>query len=38
VLTASLEVDRSQFDMTWSPLHMASMTAGGTVRARFARA
>jgi polyisoprenoid-binding protein YceI len=38
VLTADLEVDRSEFDMTWSPLHVASMTARGTVRARFARA
>jgi polyisoprenoid-binding protein YceI len=38
VLTASLEVDRSEFDMTWSPLHVASMTAHGTVRARFTRA
>jgi polyisoprenoid-binding protein YceI len=38
VLTASLEVDRSEFDMTWSPLHVASMTARGTVRARFVRA
>jgi hypothetical protein len=23
--------------MTWSPLHMASMTAVGTVKARFTR-
>jgi polyisoprenoid-binding protein YceI len=38
VLTAELESDRSEFEMTWSPLHMASMTAHGTVRARFARA
>ena len=38
VLTAELEVDRTQFDMTWSPLHVASMTAHGTVTARFARA
>lgn len=38
VLTANLEVDRSEFDMTWSPLHVASMTARATVRARFARA
>src|SRR6516164_101683 len=38
VLTAELEVDRSQFGMTWSPLHMASMTAHGTVTARFTRA
>ena len=38
VLTAELEVDRAQFDMTWSPMHIASMTAHGTVRARFVRA
>ena len=38
VLTAELEVDRSEFGMTWSPLHIASMTAHGTVTARFARA
>jgi polyisoprenoid-binding protein YceI len=38
VLTAELEVDRSEFGMTWSPLHMASMTAHGTVTARFTRA
>jgi polyisoprenoid-binding protein YceI len=38
VLTAELVVDRSEFDMTWSPLHMASMTAHATVKARFARA
>lgn len=37
-LTAELEVDRAEFSMTWSPLHMASMTAYGTVRARFVRA
>lgn len=37
VLTAELEVDRSEFDMTWSPMHIASMTAHATVRARFAR-
>jgi polyisoprenoid-binding protein YceI len=38
VLTAELDVDRTQFDMTWSPLHIASMTAHGTVTARFVRA
>jgi polyisoprenoid-binding protein YceI len=38
VLTAELDVDRTQFGMTWSPLHMASMTAHGTVTARFVRA
>jgi polyisoprenoid-binding protein YceI len=38
VLTAELEVDRAEFGMTWSPLHMASMTALGTVKARFTRA
>ena len=38
VLTAELQVDRTGFSMTWSPLHMASMTALGTVTARFTRA
>jgi polyisoprenoid-binding protein YceI len=38
VLTAEFEVDRSEFDMTWSPMRMASMTARGTVRARFTHA
>jgi len=38
VLTAELEVDRGEFGMTWRPLHMASMTAMGTVQARFTRA
>jgi polyisoprenoid-binding protein YceI len=38
VLTASLSVNRAEFGMTWSPLHMASMTALGTVTARFTRA
>lgn len=37
VLIAELELDRSEFDMTWSPLRIASMTAHGTVTARFAR-
>jgi len=38
VLTAELQVDRAEFGMTWSPLHMASMTALATVKARFTRA
>jgi polyisoprenoid-binding protein YceI len=38
VLTADLEVDRSEYGMTWSPLHVASMTAHGNFRARFTRA
>jgi polyisoprenoid-binding protein YceI len=38
VLRAELAVDRTAFDMTWSPLHIASMTATGTVTARFVRA
>jgi polyisoprenoid-binding protein YceI len=38
VLTADLVVDRATFGMTWSPLHMSSMTARGTVTARFTRA
>jgi hypothetical protein len=38
VLTAEFEVDRSGFGMTWSPMHVSSMTARGTVRARFTRA
>ena len=38
VLTAELEVDRTEFDMTWSPMRIASMAAHGTVRARFVRA
>jgi polyisoprenoid-binding protein YceI len=37
LLTAELELDRSEFAMTWSPLHIASMTAHGIVRARFVR-
>lgn len=36
-LTAELRVDRAEFGMTWSPLHMASMTVLGTVKARFTR-
>jgi polyisoprenoid-binding protein YceI len=38
VLTAEYWVDRSEFDMTWSPMHVSSMTSKGTVRARFTRA
>jgi len=38
VLAAELQVDRAEFGMTWSPLHMASMTALGTVQARFTHA
>jgi len=38
VLTAELPVYRAEFGMTWSPLHMASMTALATVTARFTRA
>jgi polyisoprenoid-binding protein YceI len=38
ILTAELELDRTEFDMTWSPLHIASATAHGTVKARFVRA
>ena len=38
ILTAELELDRTEFDMTWSPLHIASMTAHGTMKARFVRA
>lgn len=38
VLTAELQVDRAEFGMTWSPLHMASMRALGTVKVRFTRA
>jgi polyisoprenoid-binding protein YceI len=38
VLTAELQVDRAEFGMTWSPLHMASMTARAAVTARFTRA
>jgi hypothetical protein len=35
VLTAELEVDRSEFGMTWSPLHTASMTTHGTIKGAF---
>ena len=37
VLRAELVVDRTRFDMTWSPLGMASATARGTIVARFVR-
>ena len=37
VLAAGLDVDRTEFDMTWSPMRIAAMTAHGTVRARFVR-
>jgi len=36
-LRAGLVVDRSVFDMTWSPLGMAAKQAAGTVVARFVR-
>jgi polyisoprenoid-binding protein YceI len=38
VVDAELEVDRTEFGMTWSPLHMTSATAIGNVTARFTRA
>jgi polyisoprenoid-binding protein YceI len=38
ILTAELELDRTEFDMTWNPMHIASTTAHGTVQARFVRA
>jgi polyisoprenoid-binding protein YceI len=37
VLTAELDVDRTEFGMTWSPMRIAAMTAHGTVRARLVR-
>ena len=37
VLTAEFEVDRTGFDMTWSPLGTASAIARGTAIARFVR-
>jgi polyisoprenoid-binding protein YceI len=37
LVDAELEVDRTEFGMTWSPLHMTSATAYGTVTARFTR-
>jgi polyisoprenoid-binding protein YceI len=36
-LRSKLEVDRTLWDMTWSPLGMASKTAKGEVVARFVR-
>ena len=36
-LRAELVVDRTKFGMTWSPLHMTSAMARGTVVARFVR-
>jgi polyisoprenoid-binding protein YceI len=35
ILTGELAIDRGAFGMTWSPMHMASMTARGTFIARF---
>ena len=37
VVDAELEVDRTEFGMTWSPLHMTAATAIGHVTARFTR-
>ncbi len=37
VLTAEFDVDRTGFEMTWSPLRMASAIARGTATARFVR-
>lgn len=37
VLTAGISVDRTEFGMTWRPLGIASVTAHGTVTARFVR-
>jgi polyisoprenoid-binding protein YceI len=37
-LRSELEVDRTLWDMTWSPLGMASKTARGEVVAHFVRA
>jgi polyisoprenoid-binding protein YceI len=37
-LTVDLQVDRTEFGMTWNPLRMTSATALGTVKARFTRA
>ena len=36
-LRADLAVDRTVFDMTWSPMGMAAKEAAGTVVARFVR-
>jgi polyisoprenoid-binding protein YceI len=38
VLTCDLQVNRTEFGMTWNPLRMTSATALGTVKARFTRA
>jgi polyisoprenoid-binding protein YceI len=37
VLFAEAEIDRGEFDMTWSPLRTASRTTRGEVTARFVR-
>jgi polyisoprenoid-binding protein YceI len=37
VLNAEITIDRTAFDMTWSPLGMAAAMAEGTVLARFVR-
>ena len=37
VLIATLELNRSEFGMTWNPIHIASMTVRGVVEARFVR-
>jgi len=37
VLRAEIEVDRTKFAMTWSPMRVAAFTARGTVVARFVR-
>ena len=37
VLHAEIEVDRTKFAMTWSPLRVAAFPARGTVVARFVR-
>ena len=38
VIDAELEVDRTEFGMTWSPMRITPNTAYGTVTARFTRA
>jgi len=38
VLRAEIEVDRTRFGMTWSPLRMSAPKARGIVTARFVRA
>ena len=35
ILHAEIEVDRTKFAMTWSPLRVAAFPARGTVVARF---